>query len=98
MKCRQEYKSPHTADKLAVSRRHLLPLTLIHLPIALAMVSEPQKTILGIVALVAVRAHQIAAPCRALTVIVFRDREAGAATARNEKHSYRTYLGLRLAA
>jgi hypothetical protein len=63
-------------------------LTLVHSPIALAMVSELEQTVPRIVALTAIGAGQITAPCRALATVVFRDREARAATARNEKHSY----------
>jgi hypothetical protein len=45
------------------------------LPIALGLISEFEKAVLGIVALSAFWADQIAAPGGALAVVVFGDRE-----------------------
>jgi hypothetical protein len=62
-------------------------LASVYLPIALAMISNLQQSILGIVALSAVRTDEITAPGCALPVIVFCDGEGCAATAGQHKHS-----------
>jgi len=50
------------------------------------MESHLEETVLGIVTLAASGAGEIAAPSGALTIVVFRDGEGGAAAAGDEKH------------
>jgi hypothetical protein len=61
-------------------------LNLVHLPIALVVISDPQQAILWIVSLPALGALQIAAQRRTLAVIILRHRECGSAAARHQKH------------
>jgi len=65
-------------------------LALFDLPISVRLISQLQQPILGIVPLVAARTFQVPAPASALGTVIFRHREGGAATARNEIQSQRT--------
>jgi hypothetical protein len=63
------------------------------------MIAKLQEAVLRIMPLAAVRALQIATPSGALVVVILGNNKAGAATARDEKHSYRSCRDLsRLAA
>ena len=61
-------------------------LTLIDRPIAFSLIAKLQQSILGVVTLRATGTLQIAAPGRALTIVVFGNGEGSAATAGDEKH------------
>ena len=56
-------------------------LTPIHSPVSLAVEAELQQAVLGIVSLAALGTLQIAAPRRALAIVVLGDCESCAATA-----------------
>ena len=64
-------------------------LATVNLPIPLAMITNFQQPVFGIVALAAIRADQITAPCSALVIVVLRNRERRSAAAWNQKHSQR---------
>src|SRR3954462_7181249 len=53
------------------------------------MESHLEEAVFGIVALAAAWAFEIAAPGGALVIVVFGDREGGAATARDQEHAER---------
>jgi hypothetical protein len=55
--------------------------TPVHLPVSVGLKAELQKPVLGIVTLAAFWTLQIAAPGRALPIVVFRNREGCPATA-----------------
>ena len=59
------------------------------------MESHLEETVLGIVALAASGAAEVAAPCRALAIVVFGDGEGSAAAAGNEEHAKGTRAGIR---
>jgi hypothetical protein len=59
--------------------------TLVHLPVALAVIANLQQPILRIVSLAAVGTNQITAPGCAAVIVVFRDRERRPAAAWNQK-------------
>ena len=62
-------------------------LTLVDLPIAFPVESHLEKTVLGVVALAAAGADQVAAPGRALAIVVLGHREGCAAAAGDQKHA-----------
>ena len=61
-------------------------LTVFHAPVPGAFVAHPQHSMLGIVALTAVRAGEESPQVGALAIIIVRDCERGSTAARNEKH------------
>jgi len=64
-------------------------LAVVDLPVTLRMESHLEEAVFGIVALAAAWAFEIAAPGGALVIVVFGDREGGAATARDQEHAER---------
>ena len=62
-------------------------LTLVDLPIAFPVESHLQKTVPGVVALAAAGADQVAAPGRALAIVVLGHGEGRATTAGDEEHA-----------
>jgi hypothetical protein len=60
---------------------------LVHLPVSFAVIAKVQQAIFGVVSLAAYRTDQIAAPRRALPVIILSNRECRAATAGNQQHA-----------
>ena len=56
------------------------------------MKSHLQEPVLGIVAFFAAWTDEIAAPCRAPMIVIFRDRESCSATAWDEKHAQRRLI------
>jgi len=56
------------------------------LPVAVGLIAEFEKTVLGVVALGTGGASQVAAPVGACTVVVAGDRECGATAAWDEVH------------
>jgi hypothetical protein len=63
------------------------PLALIDFPVTLRMESHLQQPVLGIVSLPASGTNEVAAPSRALMVVVLCYGECGPATARHQKHA-----------
>ena len=70
------------------------PLTLVDFPIALRVESHLEETVLGVVALAAAGADQVAAPGRALAVVVLGHGEGCAAAAGDQKHAVGVLGGL----
>ena len=62
-------------------------LTLVDLPIAFPVESHLEKAVPGVVALAAAGADQIAAPGRALAIVVLGHGEGCAAAAGDQKHA-----------
>jgi carbonic anhydrase len=50
------------------------------------MVADLEQTVFGIVALTAIGTDQVAAPLRALAIVIFGHGECGATTARDQEH------------
>ena len=61
-------------------------LTLVDLPISVAIIAELQEAVLWVVALTAMGTFQIAAPSGPLAIVVFGDGKSGPAAAGDEEH------------
>jgi hypothetical protein len=66
-----------------------LTLAFVDLPVSVRVESHLQKAVLGIVALAAAGADEIAAPSGSLAVVVFSNGEGGSAAAWDQEHAER---------
>jgi hypothetical protein len=61
-------------------------LAIIHLPIACALISDLQQSILRVVTFLTVGTFQITVPSGSLAIVAFRDGESRPATAGDDEH------------
>ena len=70
-------------DHFLLNASYRIDLTFVDLPVAFGVKSHLEEAVFGVVAFAAAGTAEIAAPSRALAVVVFGDGEGGAAAARD---------------